>query len=40
MSKIKIFVDTGADMSEELRQEFDIDVINYLSVFDETSYVA
>lgn len=40
MSKIKIFVDTGADMSEELRNEYDIDVINYLSVFDETTYVA
>ncbi len=40
MSKIKIFVDTGADMPAELRKEYDIDVINYLSVFGETSYVA
>lgn len=40
MSKIKIFVDTGADMPEALRREYDIDVINFLSVFGETSYVA
>lgn len=40
MSKVKIFVDTGADMSEELRKEYDIDIINYLSVFGDTTYIA
>lgn len=40
MKKIKIFVDTAADMTEELRKEYDIDIINFLSVFGETSYVA
>lgn len=40
MKKVKIFVDTGADMSEQLRKEYDIDIINYLSVFGETTYVA
>lgn len=40
MSKVKIFVDTGADITDELRQEYDIDVINYNVVFGETSYVA
>lgn len=40
MNKVKIFVDTGADMPEELAKEYDIDVINYNVVFGETSYVA
>lgn len=40
MNKVKIFVDTGADMSAELAKEYDIDIINFLSVFGETSYVA
>ncbi|MBE7015791.1 MAG: DegV family protein [Ruminococcaceae bacterium] len=40
MSKVKIFVDTGADMPMELAKEYDIDIINFLSVFGETSYVA
>lgn len=40
MEKIKIFVDTAADMPEELRKEFDIDIINFLSVFDGESFVA
>ena len=40
MSKVKIFVDTGADLSEQTRKEYDIDIINFLCVFDETSYVA
>lgn len=40
MKKVKIFVDTAADMTEELRKEFDIDIINFLSVFGDTSYVA
>lgn len=40
MSKVKIFVDTGADMPEALRKEYDIDTIHYNVVFGETSYVA
>ncbi len=40
MKKVKIFVDTAADMTEELRKEFDIDIINFLSVFGDKSYVA
>ncbi len=40
MSKVKIFVDTGADMPQELRKEYDIDVIPYNVVFGDTSYVA
>ncbi len=40
MKKVKIFVDTAADMSEELRKEYDIDIINFLSVFDGESFVA
>jgi len=40
MKKVKIFVDTAADMSEESRKEYDIDIINFLSVFDGVSYVA
>lgn len=40
MKKVKIFVDTGADITEELRKEYDIDLINYLCVFGDTSYVA
>lgn len=40
MSKVKIFVDTGADITDELREKYDIDVINYNVVFGETSYVA
>lgn len=40
MKNVKIFVDTAADMTEELRKEFDIDIINFLSVFDGVSYVA
>lgn len=40
MKNVKIFVDTAADMSEELRKKFDIDIINFLSVFDGVSYVA
>ncbi|MBR5808620.1 MAG: DegV family protein [Clostridia bacterium] len=40
MKKVKIFVDTAADMTEALRKEYDIDIINFLSVFGETSYVA
>lgn len=40
MSKVKIFVDTGADMPDALRKEYDIDTIHYNVVFGETSYVA
>lgn len=40
MKKVKIFVDTAADMPEALRKEYDIDIINFLSVFDGVSYVA
>ena len=40
MSKVKIFVDTGADLSADVCKEYDIEVINFLCVFDETSYVA
>lgn len=40
MSKVKIFVDTGADMPEALRKEYDIEVIPYNVVFGDTSYVA
>lgn len=40
MSKIKIFVDTAADMSAEVREKYDIDVINFLCIFDGESFVA
>ena len=40
MSDIKIIVDTAADMPKELLEEYDIGIINFLSVFGETSYVA
>jgi len=40
MSKVKIFVDTGADITEEIAKKYDIDVINFLCVFGEKAYVA
>ena len=40
MEKVKIFVDTGADIREEDAKKYDIDVINFLCVFGEKSYVA
>lgn len=40
MSKVKIFVDTGADITEELAKKYDIDVINFLCIFGEKAYVA
>lgn len=40
MKKVKVFVDTGADMSYELAKEYDIDIINFLCVFGEDAYVA
>ncbi|MBE7015206.1 MAG: DegV family protein [Ruminococcaceae bacterium] len=40
MKKIKIFVDTGADLPLDAAKEFDIDCINFLCVFGDESYVA
>lgn len=40
MKNIKIFVDTAADMPEALRNEYGIDIINFMSVFGDKSYVA
>lgn len=40
MSKVKIFVDTGADIPKSAAEEYDIDIINFLCVFDGVSYVA
>lgn len=40
MKNVKIFVDTSADMSEELAQQYNIEKIHFLSVFGETTYVA
>ena len=40
MSKVKIFVDTGADITEEIAKKYDIDVINFLCIFGEKTYVA
>ena len=40
MNKVKIFVDTGADISEEIAKKYDIDIINFLCTFGDTSYVA
>ena len=40
MKKVKIFVDTGADISAEIAEKYDIDVINFLCTFGEKSYVA
>ncbi|MBR4173696.1 MAG: DegV family protein [Clostridia bacterium] len=40
MKKVKILVDTGADISEEIAQKYDIGVINFLCTFDEKSYIA
>ena len=39
MGKYKIIVDTGADMPEELARKYDIDIIRFMSVFGEESYV-
>lgn len=38
MAKIKIMVDTAADLSEELIKKYDFGVIRFMSVFGETSY--
>lgn len=40
MKNVKIFVDTGADIPMEAAKEYDIDIINFLCVFGEESYVA
>ena len=40
MNRVKIFVDTGADMPKELLEKYDIDVINFICTFGEKSYVA
>ena len=40
MKNVKIFVDTGADIPLEVAKEYDIDIINFLCVFGEKSYVA
>lgn len=40
MNKVKIFVDTGADIPPKAAEEYEIDIINFLCVFDGTSYVA
>lgn len=40
MGKVKIFVDTGADLSRELLDKYDIDVINFLCTFGEETFVA
>ena len=40
MNKVKIFVDTGADISEEIAKKYDIDIINFLCTFGDMSYVA
>lgn len=39
MAKIKIIVDTAADMPEELRKKHDIGLLSFLSIFDGKSYV-
>ncbi|MDD6213578.1 MAG: DegV family protein [Firmicutes bacterium] len=40
MKNIKIFVDTSADIPKHLAEEYDIDTINFISIFGEDSYVA
>lgn len=40
MGKVKIFVDTGADIGEEDAKKYDIDIINFLCVFGDKSYIA
>ena len=40
MSKVKIFVDTGADIPQYEAEKYEIDVINFLCIFDGKSYVA
>lgn len=40
MKNVKIFVDTSADIPAAAAKEYDIDVINFLCLFGEQSYVA
>lgn len=40
MADIKIVIDTSADMPPELIEKYDLGMVNFLTVFDETSYVA
>lgn len=40
MKDIKIVVDTSADMPKEFLEKYDIGLINFLTVFNEKSYVA
>lgn len=40
MKNVKIFVDTSADIPAAAAKEYDIDVINFLCMFGEQSYVA
>lgn len=39
MADIKIIVDSGADMPEEIAKEYDIDIIPFLSIFGEDQFV-
>ena len=39
MAKIKIFVDTSADMPEDLAKEKNIGIIRFMSIFGEKAYV-
>lgn len=40
MKNVKIFVDTSADLSPELAEQYRIEMIHFLSVFGEETYVA
>lgn len=40
MADIKIIVDTAADMPQELFEKYNIGLINFLTIFNEKSYVA
>ena len=40
MAKYKIFVDTGADIPEEMAKANDIGIIRFMSVFGETAYIS
>ncbi len=40
MSRIKIFVDTSADIPKETAEKYDIGIINFICLFGEESYVA
>ena len=40
MASIKIFTDTSSDMPEELCEKYDIGMLRFLSIFNDTSYVS